>query len=47
MSKKNIVDFRFLAEPTNVNLLLEDVAAEAKSFAKTLDNNFETKLGWK
>ena len=27
--------------------LLEEVAQEAKIFAKTLDNDFETKLGWK
>jgi acyl-CoA hydrolase len=27
--------------------LLEEVAEEAKTFAKTLDNDFETKLGWK
>ena len=27
--------------------LLEEVAQEAKAFAKTLDHDFETKLGWK
>jgi acyl-CoA hydrolase len=27
--------------------LLEEVAEEAKSFAKRLDEDFETKLGWK
>jgi acyl-CoA hydrolase len=27
--------------------LLEEVAQEAKTFAKTLDHDFETKLGWK
>jgi acyl-CoA hydrolase len=37
---------KFVPE-TEEDTLLEEVAAEAKSFAKTLDNDFETKLGWK
>jgi len=32
---------------TKEDKLLEEVAIEAKQFAKTLDNDFENKLGWK
>ncbi len=32
---------------TEEDRLLEEVAIEAKQFAKTLDNDFEEKLGWK